>query len=72
MCIAIGFLTLRISLFLCLFVWREGSPSKVMSDKMRASLSSSWKLFQRQSPSSDSSTPWCRLLTQSSIVSHVS
>ncbi|XP_042502189.1 uncharacterized protein LOC122079629 [Macadamia integrifolia] len=47
----------------------EGSSASLV-DKPRSPFSS-WSAFQKQNPNSDSSTPWCKLLSQFSQNPHV-
>ncbi|KAF7838180.1 ATPase family AAA domain-containing protein 1-A isoform A [Senna tora] len=42
----------------------DGSSPTLMVNKPRGSLSS-WSIYQKETPSFESSTPWCRLLSQS-------
>ncbi|KAI9079510.1 hypothetical protein K1719_038592 [Acacia pycnantha] len=49
----------------------DGSSPTVVVDKPRGSLSS-WNIYQKQSPSSETSVPWCRLLSQSALNPNVS
>ncbi|KAK7282029.1 hypothetical protein RIF29_10505 [Crotalaria pallida] len=43
----------------------EGSAPTLVAEKPRASFST-WSLYQKQNLNTDSSVPWCKLLTQSS------
>ncbi|KAK4264504.1 hypothetical protein QN277_025667 [Acacia crassicarpa] len=49
----------------------DGSSPTLVVDKPRGSLSS-WNIYQKQSPSSETSAPWCRLLSQSALNPNVS
>ncbi|XP_028767336.1 uncharacterized protein LOC114725039 isoform X2 [Neltuma alba] len=48
----------------------DGSSPTLMVDKPRGSLSS-WNIYQKQSPSSETPAPWCRLLSQSALNQNV-
>ncbi|XP_054805924.1 uncharacterized protein LOC129308665 isoform X2 [Prosopis cineraria] len=49
----------------------DGSSPTLVVDKPRGSLSS-WNIYQKQSPSSETSAPWCKLLSQSALNPNVS